>query len=83
MHCRLNPSGLKLSHCELFSLMLKNRDFAFQLKKLSLSLHTLSFFNGQNVYPILDLNTLFQQLESWFRIEQRKNRIEHSHLNKL
>jgi hypothetical protein len=74
MYYRLISNSLKLSHCELFSLMLKNRDFAFHLKKLGLSLHALDFFNGQNVYPIMDLGTLLQQLKSLFRIEQRKNR---------
>ena len=79
MYYILITNSLKLSHCELFSLMLKNRDFTFHLKKLGLSLHALNFFNDQKVYPILDLNTLFQYLKSCFRIEQRKNRKYNSH----
>jgi hypothetical protein len=80
MYYRLITNRLKLSHCELFSLMLKNGDFTFHLKKLGLSLHALNFFNDQKVYPILDLNTLFQHLKSCIRIEQRKNRKFNSHI---
>jgi hypothetical protein len=47
MYYILITNSLKLSHCELFSLMLKNRDFTFHLKKLGLSLHALNFFNDQ------------------------------------